>query len=184
MNIKNIRRNYDELTRLERLSLADNAEARDDGNEITAINAASPKESFRQVDYYDLMQGIKTFRLCNLIVRLGYIMQFDFFLRLRFEDEEGISNEAKLAAYLYVRATDSWKAVNDELGLRPNFEDELAEHLFAIEMLKRKEILLREIAFTEDEARKFIKAKTGNDKIKTLGEEIKDIREALELPEK
>lgn len=51
MNIKNIRRNYDELTMLERLSLADKAISRDDENEITAINAASPKESFRQVDY-------------------------------------------------------------------------------------------------------------------------------------
>ncbi len=57
MNIKNIRRNYDELTMLERLSLADNADARDDQNEITAINAASPKEHFRQVDYYDLMRN-------------------------------------------------------------------------------------------------------------------------------
>ena len=184
MNIKNLRRNYNELTMLERLSLADNAEARDDESEITAINAASPKESFRQVDYYDLMREIKTFRLCNLIVRLGYIMHFDFFLNCDFRDEERISNDAKLAAYLYVRATDSWEAVNNELGLRPNFEDELAEHLFAIKMLKRKEILLREIAFTEDEARAFIKSKTGIEEIKTIEDEKKAIREALELPEK
>ena len=184
MNIKTLRRNYDELTMLERLSLADNAEARDDDNEIKAINAASPKEHFRQVDYYDLARQIKLFRLCNRIVRLGYIMHFDFFLQCDFEDDDEISNDAKLAAYLYVRATDSWKAVNDELGLRTNFEDELAEHLFAIEMLKMKEILLREIAFTEDEARAFIKAKTGNDTIQTLEDEIKAIREALGLPEK
>ena len=183
MNIKNIRRNYDELTMLERLSLADKAISRDDENEITAINAASPKESFRQVDYYDLMQGIKTFRLCNLIVRLGYVMQFDFFL-CDFEDNERAINHAKLAAYLYVRATDSWKAVNNELGLRPNFEEELAEHLFAIEMLKMKEILLREMAFTEDEARTFIKAKTGIEKMQTIEDEKKAIREALGLPEK
>jgi hypothetical protein len=179
MNIKNIRRNYDELTMLERLSLADNADARDDENEITAINAASPKESFRQVDYYDLMKQIKTFRLCNLIVRLGYIMNFDFFLRCDLEEKERISNDAKLAAYLYVRATDSWKAVNDELALRSDFEEELAEHLFAIEMLKRKEILLREVAFTEDEARTFIKEKTGTEEMQTIEDEKKAIREAM-----
>jgi hypothetical protein len=184
MNIKNIRRNYDGLTMLERLSLADNAISRGDESEITAIIAASPKESFRQVDYFDLMREIKTFRLCNLIVRLGYIMHFDFFLRCDFEEKEGISNDAKLAAYLYVRATDSWKDLNDELALRPNFEEELAEHLFAIEMLKMKEILLREIAFTEDEARAFIKDKAGIEKMQTIEDEKKAIREALGLPEK
>ncbi len=181
MNIKTLRKNYESLTKLERLSLADNADARDDENEITAINAASPKESFRQVDYYDLMREIKTFRLCNLIVRLGYIIHFDFFLRCDFEDEERISNDAKLAAYLYVRATDSWKAINDELGLRPNYDEELAEHLFAIEILKMKEILLREIAFTEDEARAFIKAKAGIEEMQTIEDEKKAIREALGL---
>lgn len=183
MNIKNLRRNYDELTMLERLSLADKAISRDDENEITAINAASPKESFRQVDYYDLMQGIKTFRLCNLIVRFGYVMQFDFFL-CDFEENERAINHAKLAAYLYVRATDSWKAVNDELGLRPNFDEEMSEFLFALEMMKSKEEIMRKLAFTEDEAKKFIKANTGNDKFQTLEDEIKAIREALDLPEK
>ncbi len=67
MNIKTLRRNYDELTRLERLSLADNAEARDDENEIKAIIAASPREHFSQTDFYDLMREITTFRLFNLI---------------------------------------------------------------------------------------------------------------------
>ncbi len=142
MNIKSIRRNYENLTMLERFSLLDNAVSRGDESEIKAIVAASPKESFRQVDYYDLMQEIKTFRLCNLIFRLGYILNFDFFLECDFEEKEEISNDTKLAAYLYVHATDSWKAVNDELGLRPNFEEELAEHFFVIEMMKPKEEII------------------------------------------
>jgi hypothetical protein len=130
------------------------------------------------------MRQIKIFRLGNLIVRLGYVMNFDFFLRCDFEEEEEISNDTKLAAYLYVRAADSWKAVNDELGLRPNFDEELAEHFYAIEILKWKEDFMREIAFTEDEARAFIKARTGNEKMQTIEDEKKAIRDALGLPEK
>lgn len=64
------------------MSLADNALARDDENELRAIVAASPRKSFSQVDYLDLLEGIKIFRLCNLIVRLSYIMQYDYFFDL------------------------------------------------------------------------------------------------------
>lgn len=184
MNIKTLRRNYEQLTMLERLSLADNAEARDDENEIRAINAASPKEPYRQVDFYNLMQEITIFRLCNMIARLGYIMLFDFFLESDFEDEERLSNDARFVAYLYVRTTDSWKAVNDEIGLRPDFDAETAEYLFSIVMLKRKDNLLRNFAFTETEAREFSKVKTGSGEIKTLEDEIRDIREVLNLPPK
>lgn len=184
MNIKNLRRNYDNLTRLERLSLADNAEARNDENEVRAIVAASPREHFSQTDFYDLKREITTFRLCNLIARLGYIMLFDLFLQLEDADSERTFDDAKLAAFCYVRATDSWKTVNDELGLRPNFDAEISEHLFAIEVLNQKNGILREIAFNEAEAREFLKAKTGKDKIKTIDEEIKDIREALGLQTK
>ncbi len=184
MNIKSIRRNYESLTRLERLSLADNAISRDDENEIRAIVAASPRQTFSQVDYLNLLDDITKFRLCNLICRLGYIMLFDFFLQSEFADDERISDDARLAAFCYVRATDSWKAVNDELGLRPNFDEEISEHLFAVVLLNRKDSLLREFAFTEDEARKFIKTKVKIEKIQTLDDEMKAIREALDLPEK
>ncbi len=80
MNIKTLRKSYENLTMLERMSLADNALARDDESELRAIVAASPREGFRQPDYFNLMEEITRFRLINLICRLGYIMQFDFFL--------------------------------------------------------------------------------------------------------
>lgn len=184
MNIKNIRRSYEQLTMLERLSLADNAESRDDENEIRAIIAASPRETYKQTDFFNLMREIKTFRLCNLIVRFSYVMQFDFFWRCGFEESERISNNARLTAFLYVRATDSWQAVCDELGLRPNYSQEICDLLFSVEMLNRKDELLREFAFTEKEAKEFIKARTGNEEIKTIEDEKKAIREALELPTK
>lgn len=184
MNIKSIRRNYENLTMLERLSLIDKATSRDDESEIKAIVAASPRETFSQTDFYNLLEKIHKFRLCNLIARLGYAMQFEFFLQLEFEENERIENNAKLAAYLYVRATDAWKAVEDELGLSSNFNDEIAEHLFSIEMLNRKDKFFREFAFTEDEAQKFIKAKAGIEKMQTIKDEMKAIREALDLPAK
>ncbi len=65
-----------------------------------------------------------------------------------------------------------------------DFEKEIAEHLFSLEMLNRKDTLLREFAFTEDEVKKFIKTKTGIEKIQTLADEKNAIREALGLPEK
>ena len=185
MTIKSLRKSYENLTMLERLSLADNALARDDESELRAIVAASPRKQFSQVDYLDLMEEINKFRFCNLIVRLSYVMQFDYFLRCALEDEKERSiKHAKLAAFLYVRATDSWNAVSDDFGLRPNFSREICNLLFSLEMMEEKDELLRVIAFTEDEARKFIKAKTGNDKIQTLEDEKKAIREALDLPEK
>lgn len=191
MNIKSLRKNYDGLTMLERLSLADNAAARDDEDEQRAINAASPKENYRQVDFYDLLREITTFRLCNLIVRLSYIMQFDYFImeaelniyskNFNAERDERLINDAKMAAFLYVRATDAWRIVNDELGLRPNFDEEMAQFLFSIEMMKDKEETMRHLAFSEDEAREQIKKHTGTDKIQTLEDEIKAIKEVLEL---
>ena len=57
-----------------------------------------------------------------------------------------------MAAYLYVRATDSWNAINDELGLRPNFDEEIGEHLLAVELLRYKDSLMRTYAFWEDDA--------------------------------
>lgn len=184
MNIKSIRRNYDELTMLERLSLLDNAVSRGDESEAKAVVAASPRKTFTEPDYADLFEKINNFRFFYLIIRLGYVMQFDFFLQCEFSDEERQTSDARLAAYLYVRATDAWKGVCDELGLRLDFEKEIAEHLFSIEMLNRKDEFLREFAFTEDEAQKFIKAKAGIEKIQTLEDEMKAIREALDLPEK
>jgi hypothetical protein len=191
MNIKNIRKSYENLTMLERLSLADNAEARDDESEIRAINAASPKEHFSQVDFYDLMKQITTFRLCNLICRLSYIMQFDYFyLRAELEILKKKSNyskyekhleNAKMSAFLYFRSKDSWQIVNDELGLRPNWDEEMAEFLFSITLMNAKEKIMLEVGFNEDEATEQVTKYYGDGKAKTVEEEANSIREALGL---
>ncbi len=104
------------------------------------------------------------------------------FLQCDFEGDERISNDAKLAAYLYVRATDAWKAVNDEFGLRPDYNQEICALLYSVEMLNRKDELLREFAFTEREAKDYIEKQSGTRKIQTLADETKAIREVLGLP--
>lgn len=191
MNIKNFRKNYDGLTMLERLSLADNAEARDDESEIRAINAASPKEQFRQVDFYDLMRQITHFRLCNLIVRLSYIMNFDFFTTLAELEilknksssgkHEKYLEEVKMSAFLYCRAVDSWQIVSDELGLQQNFDERISEFLFNYDLVQAKEKIMRKLAFTESEARKMVRKHFENGEIKTIEDEANSIREALGL---
>ena len=88
----------------------------------------------------------------------------------------------KMTAFLYVRATDSWKILNDELGLQPNYDEEMSEFLFSFELMEAKEKTMREIAYNEDETRQQMKEDTGDDKIRTLEDEIKAIRKALGLP--
>jgi len=105
----------------------------------------------------------------------------DFFLRLDLEDDESISNDAKLAAYLYVRATDAWQAVSDELCLRPNYDQEIGEVFFAVDLLIRKDRLFRAVAFTESEAKDYIEKQSGISKIQTLSDEINVIRAEVGL---
>ncbi len=108
-------------------------ESREDENEVKAIVAASLRKTYSEPDYLDLFEKTTKTRFCNLIVRLGLAMNFDFFLWFDFEgDSESISNDAKLAVYLYVRATDAWKAISDELCLRPDYTKEIGESFFQL----------------------------------------------------
>jgi hypothetical protein len=185
MNLKSIQRNYEHMSALERLSLLDNALSREDESEVKAVAAASPRKTYSAPDYSDLFEKINKMRFCNLIIRLGHAMEFDIFSRLDEDDEdddESISGHAKLAAYLYVRATDSWKAVSDELCLRPDYDKEISSILPGLGLLTVKDRFLREFAFTETETRDYLEKQTGNGEIKTLADETNALREVLGLP--
>jgi hypothetical protein len=190
VTIKTLRKSYENLSMLQRLSLADNAVARDDEIEALAIKAASPKIHYSQPDFIALFDQILRIRLCNLITRLGYILNFDLLLFAELEKlidksvsskHERINDDLRLAGYLYVRATDSWNAINDELSLRPHFDEEIGGILFSIELLHAKDAIMREYAFSEDEARAYIQKLTGMSEIKTIEQEIQDYRDYLEL---
>jgi len=198
MTIKTLRKGYANLTMLQRLALADNALGRDDESEALAIKNASPRVHYTATDFSELFDEIIHFRMCNLVVRLGYILSFDMFRGLE-EDYDGIdeldkskngsssralrriSSDRRLAAYLYVRATDSWNSVNSELGLRSNFEEEMGQHFLAIDLLNRRDNLMREYAFSEAEAKVYLSKSTGKSEFTTLHREIELIRDALKL---
>ena len=117
-------------------------------------------------------------------------MNFDLLLQLELEKLKNksvlkarlnSSNEMKLAGYLYVRATDSWNAITEELGLRTNYEEELGEHLFALDLLRAKDAMMRELAFTEADARAYTLKRTGMDDFRTIEQEIEGYREILDL---
>ena len=55
MNINSLRKNYDSLTMLQRLALADNALGRDDDGEALAIKNASPRIAYTQPDFCELL---------------------------------------------------------------------------------------------------------------------------------
>lgn len=184
MNLKSIQRSYEHLTMLERLSLLDNAISRDDESEINAVVAASPRRTYSQPDYLELFEKITKMRFCNLIIRLGYSMDFELLLRSEIEDDERALSNAKLAAYLYVRATDAWQAVSDEFCLRADYAKEIGEIIFAIGLMAVKDGLLREFAFTEREAQAYIEKHYGKCKLQTLADEIKALRATLGLPDK
>lgn len=192
MNINSVRKNYANLTTLQRLALADNAIGRGDETEAMAIKNASPRVSYSQTEFCELYDEIIRFRLCNLITRLGYIMSFDMFLVMEAEldvlkniskvrQKERLSNDLRLAAYLYIRATDSWKAVNSELGLRPNFDEEIGEYLITYDLLESRDALMRKCAFSEDEAKAYLRQSTGSDDLVTIAQETEAIREALKI---
>lgn len=196
MNINSVRKNYSQLTMLERLALADHALGRNDDAEALAIKKASPRLSYTQTDFCELLGEIVRIRVCNLVARLGYIMTFDYFLHSETEAEfEKLINKSKsrryrevigemrLVGYLYVRATDSWNAINEELGLRPNFDEEMAVYLPAIDLLQSKDVVMRDYAFSEKEAMAYVRKKTGTEEFVTIAQEIESYREMLKLKE-
>ncbi len=175
---------------LQRLSLLDNAISRDDENEAAAITAASPKKIFRQTDYCNLFEEINKIRMINIVIRLSYMVTFDFLLfggpdslknKSVLANEKRRTNNLKLSAFLYVRATDSWNAVNDELGLRPNYDKAIGDILFPFDILQWKDEMMREFAFSEDEAKEYIFERTGRNDFKTMENEIDEFRKYLEL---
>ena len=190
MNTSKLRKNYGNLTMLQRLALADNALGRDDDSEALAIKDASPKVTYTRPDFFDLYDEILRIRICNLVTRLGHIITFDYWLQMEGDayceksssrPKKRLNGNLRLAGYLYVRATDSWNAVNAELGLRPNFDKELGKHLFEFSLLIRKDSLIREVAFSEVEAMAFVRKATGETEFRTIADEIDGYRKMLEL---
>ena len=118
------------------------------------------------------------------------MMNFDFLLHIELEKlinkssfkvEGRISNDLRLAGYLYVRATHSWSVINEELGLRSNFDEGIGQHLLAMWLFRAKDAAMCEIAFSESEAMAFVAKKTKSSEFKTIEMETAEYREILGL---
>lgn len=191
--IKTIKSKYDLLTKQERFGLYQKASLRRDDNELSAIYAATPMKTFSVIDFYFLREEIYRIDTVNLLSRLGHSAMFETFVR--FADDQRKSeqesdyylNASSLSAYLYVIETDAWQIVCDELGFEVNWFRTLSSQIsFAVEMMEKKDELMRDCAFSEDEARAFMKTNVKKYKvknfhdIKTLDEQIRFYRQVIE----
>jgi hypothetical protein len=190
MNTNRLRKGYENLSMLQRLALADNALARDDDSESRAIKAASPKVGYFSTDFWETLEKIQHIRLANLIIRLGYMLQFDFFMTCELEklidksvstSDKRLNNDLRMAAFLYVRATDTLKTLNEELSLRPSFDEELCSLLLSIELFTANDSVMRAYAFSEAEAQRHIFEQTGDASCRTIADEVSALKEYLEI---
>jgi hypothetical protein len=190
MNVNQVRKGYANLSTLQRLALFDNAVGRDDDSEAAAIAAVSPRKDLSQTDFAETYFDISRIRLSGLVFRLGCVVRFAFLLHAalrpnngdsKFESLESIFDEIKLVAYFYVRETDSWKTVNDEMGLRPDFDRSIGQLPISSDFMEELDSIMRATAFTESEAGAYLLQQHGTREIKTAERESAVYRAILGL---
>ncbi|HEY0428413.1 MAG TPA: hypothetical protein VGC76_11585 [Pyrinomonadaceae bacterium] len=166
MNIKSLRKNYDQLSKRERFILYDAAENRDDQSEMDAIMLATPNEDWIKPDFALQAEQILKFRLVRLVQRLKHcrdaLLWFSFALREELSNEGKTEDHffydsARLSAYFYCVNVKTTHSLFEEIGLDiaawKTKENELFDFDFEDE---RTDWLLRKIAFDEKEAEAFI----------------------------
>lgn len=190
--IKSIKNNYELLDKRERFGLYQRASLRCDNDELGAIYSATPMKGYNVIDFYFLREEIYRIDTVNMLIRLGHKEMFETFIRFSADEEDKKRSDyflqsAKMSAYLYVIETDAWTIVCEELGFEVNWFRSLAgQFCYAVEMMERQNSLLRGCAFSEDEARNFIKQGgkrfklDGFTKIKTLEDQIKAYRDLID----
>lgn len=195
MNIKSLRKNYDQLSKRERMILYDSAENRDDESEMDAILLATPDERWIKPDFsYEAEQLLKV-RLVTLVQRLKYsreslhwsaLAEAQMLSNPKKADDNFFADYASLQAYFYCVTVDSALAVYEEIGLDLESWKAKENEIFDFDFVDdHTDKLMRVIAFTEAEAEAFIK-KVGKDKgyknVRlgfTLEKETNSLREIL-----
>lgn len=153
MNLKTIQKNYDLLSVRERFALFQSALCRLDGNEIVAILANSPHKSYRMPDIHFFIEAVFYLHSVNYFARLNHAEVFITLVRLNDKDDESY----RMSAYLYVIETDAWSLVGEEFGVDVlAWRMRMAKDYMNINLLERRDSILREEAFNEDEARKYM----------------------------
>lgn len=183
MNIKTLRRNYEQLTMLERHSLFLSAIMRKDESEENAIVSASPVKLFEMPDFTHLYSKVLSLLMIVMIHKADAWTNWQLFSEMETERAE---KHSRLALYFFFVYADAWRAVCEKLNIDA---DAIAEMMFPSCFLFHRiafvDETFRKIAFTEGEAREFVGWATGEEKFAmTLEAKIKEFCEFLELPEK
>ncbi len=182
MNLNAVRKNYKELSLIERNALFISALQRGDQSEIDAIYAATPRKSFSEIDFYELKQNLMMLQMLVIIEKAEYFDMAFMFVRHGEARHEGID---ALCLYLFFTLADAWKAICTEIGVDANgFEKMLFPNKCFMYRLAEDEGSFRKLAFTEDEARAFIQKhyKQKCEIAFTYENKVAEFRKFLNLP--
>ena len=195
MNIKSLRKNYDQLSKRERLILYDSAENRDDNSEMDAIMLATPNEDWLKPDFALQAEQLLKLRLLMSAQQLKHSRKAMFWLLLSVTEEQtnqgkkrdGFFYEsARLCAYFYCVSAGTYRGIFEELGLDADAWEKKKIEIFDLDFADEAiDKHLRHIAFDEKEAEAFINKIAGEHGIKnvvlgfTVETELKGMREIL-----
>ncbi len=184
MNIKTLRKNYKELSKIERHSLFIAAILRKDKSEEKAIMSASPKSLWEKADFIHLYSKVIDLQMIVIIEKANAWTNWQIFTQF---EEEDTDEHSRLALYFFFVYSDAWAVVCEQLKIDA---DALAEMMFPNNFLIWRIAIIdetfRKLAFTEAEARDFVSqyaASEGKFEM-TLESRIAMFRDFLDLPEK
>ncbi len=162
-SLKTIKNKYSLLTMRERFSLFQQAQYRNDQKEIDAVISESPQRILTAPDFCEMPEKIFRQDTVNLLSRLNYCHTFEYFIDAAVKtkdkkESELFSKANRLSAYLYIIETDAWQTVCDEIGLDANDFRELTSVMcLPVKMMNAKDKFIRDCAFDEDEASRFLR---------------------------
>ena len=183
MNIKSLRKNYKELSKIERHSLFISAIVRKDKSEEDAVFAASPKSLWEKADFINLYSKVLDLQMIVIIEKANAWTNWQIFTQFQEEDSD---KHSRLALYFFFVYSDAWAAVCEQLKIDADALTEMMfPNNFLIWRIATIDETFRKLAFTESEARDFVSryaASEGKFEM-TLENKIAMFRDFLDLPE-
>ncbi len=189
-SIKTIKNNYGLLTIQERFSLFQQAVYNRDENEMSKIIAESPQRHLTAPDFCEMPERVYRQDTVNLLSRLNHCHTFGYFIDAAVKTKnkkecDTFSQAVSMSAYLYTIETDAWQIVCDELGLDArDFREITALMCLPVKMMNIKDKFIRDCAFAEDKASKFLNELCDEPgvsyKVITIKDKIKFYRENIE----
>lgn len=183
MNIKTLRRNYEQLTMLERHSLFLSAIMRKDESEEAAVVAASPVKTYDAPDFTHLYSKVLSLLMIVMIHKADAWTNWQLFGEM---ESERADNHSRLALYFFFVYTDAFAAVCERLNIDADAVREMMfPDCFLFQRIMLFDETFRELAFTEQEARKYVGWFAGEERfVMTLENKIREFCDFLELPTK